>query len=51
MSDNLITWNVPNWITVILMASAGMLVLGMVGKGLSKLTKGGDDNAAANMGY
>lgn len=28
MQDNLITWNLPNWITVVLMASVGFFALG-----------------------
>jgi hypothetical protein len=27
MDENLITWNVPNWITVILMAAIGFWLL------------------------
>lgn len=28
--DNYISWNVPNWITVLLMVSIGMFFIGMV---------------------
>lgn len=27
MEQNLITWNVPNWITIILMAALGFTIL------------------------
>lgn len=30
MERTLITWTVPNWITVVLMAAAGYLVLGLL---------------------
>lgn len=30
--DNIITWNVPNWITVILMAAIGFGILALVQK-------------------
>jgi hypothetical protein len=29
MNDNIITWNVTNWITVILMAAIGFALLGL----------------------
>lgn len=32
MGENLITWNVANWITVILMAAIGFAILGLVKK-------------------
>jgi hypothetical protein len=32
MEENLITWNVSNWITVILMAALGFALLGLVKK-------------------
>ncbi len=28
--DNYISWNVPNWITILLMVSIGMAVIGVV---------------------
>lgn len=42
--ENLITWNVPNWITVILMVTIGFFVLGWAGGALRKAR--GDDGAA-----
>jgi hypothetical protein len=46
MNDNLITWNVTNWVTVILMAAIGFFVLGIAQKYLqSKVST--DKKAAA----
>lgn len=30
MNENILTWNVTNWITVVLMAAVGFFVLGFV---------------------
>lgn len=30
MADNIITWNVPNWITIVLMAMLGFFLLSTV---------------------
>lgn len=30
--DNIITWNVPNWITITLMATIGFFILGAAQK-------------------
>jgi hypothetical protein len=30
MNENIITWNVTNWITVILMAAIGFFLIGVV---------------------
>lgn len=32
MSENIITWNVTNWVTVILMAAIGFFILGATTK-------------------
>lgn len=32
MEQNLITWNVPNWITILLMAAGGFALLGLFKK-------------------
>lgn len=32
--ETLITWNVPNWITVVLMVTVGFFVLGAAGNAL-----------------
>jgi hypothetical protein len=37
MEETIITWNIPNWITIVLMAILGFAVLGMAGKALSKM--------------
>lgn len=34
MDQNYLTWNAVNWITVVLMASIGMLLIGAVASGL-----------------
>ena len=32
MDEKILTWNVPNWITVVLMAAVGFTALGLVQK-------------------
>lgn len=32
--ESLITWNVPNWVTVVLMVTVGFFVLGAAGNAL-----------------
>lgn len=32
MDDNILSWNVANWVTVILMVVLGFAILGMVAK-------------------
>jgi hypothetical protein len=32
MNENILTWNVTNWVTVILMAAIGFALLGMGAK-------------------
>lgn len=32
MSENILTWNVTNWITVLLMAAIGFFLLGTITK-------------------
>lgn len=41
MERNLISWNVPNWITVLLMAGAGYAVLGLLAQLLKRQAAGG----------
>lgn len=36
MSETVLTWTVPNWITVVLMVIVGFAVLGFAGKLLMK---------------
>lgn len=33
MNDNIITWNVTNWVTIFLMAVGGFFLLGVATKG------------------
>jgi len=40
--ETIITWNFPNWVTVVLMVSVGMIV---VGAGLKFLAKGKAGNS------
>lgn len=35
MSENIITWNVTNWITVVLMCAVGFMIVGAVGQFLA----------------
>jgi hypothetical protein len=41
MERNLISWNLPNWITVLLMAAAGYAVLGLLAQLLKQQQPGG----------
>lgn len=38
--ENIITWNVTNWITIILMASVGFFILGVIQKYVQKSKQG-----------
>ncbi len=42
MNETILTWNVPNWITVVLMAVLGFAVFGAA----AHLIAGGKQNAA-----
>lgn len=46
MEDNIISWNVENWLTVFLMAFLGFAVLGLISQTLRKATapKASTDN-------
>lgn len=33
MTENILSWNVTNWITVVLMAAVGFFVLSLIAKG------------------
>ena len=46
MERTLISWNLPNWITVMLMAAAGYAVLGLV----AQLMKQQQTQAASTVG-
>lgn len=43
MEETIITWNVPNWITVVVMVAVGFLVLGLVSQIARKSVRGGSD--------
>lgn len=36
MNETILTWNVPNWITVVLMAVLGFAAIGLVGNVIVK---------------
>jgi len=38
--ENIITWNVTNWITIILMAGIGFAILGLIQKQVQKAKSG-----------
>jgi hypothetical protein len=42
MDETVLTWTVPNWITVLLMVIIGFALLGFAGKALSKMRAGAD---------
>jgi hypothetical protein len=42
MDETIISWNVPNWITIVLMAFLGFAVVGFATKLLLKAKGGGD---------
>jgi hypothetical protein len=39
--ENILTWNVANWITVVIMAAIGFFILGTVQSYISKKKGGG----------
>lgn len=46
MDRTIISWNVPNWITVVLMAAAGYLVVGLVAQVVVAQLSNNDANQA-----
>lgn len=36
MERTLISWNLPNWITIVIMAAAGYALLGLVAQGIAR---------------
>jgi len=42
MDETVISWTVPNWITVVLMVILGFAVLGLLGKGIAKMKANSD---------
>ena len=38
MNESILTWNVTNWITVVLMAAGGFLIAGLLGQVVQRVT-------------
>lgn len=38
MNETILTWNVPNWITVVLMAALGFAAIGLVTNSVTKMS-------------
>lgn len=38
MNESILTWNITNWITVVLMALLGFFVLGLLSQAVMKVT-------------
>jgi len=49
MEENIITWNITNWITIVLMAVIGFLIVGTLAHGIRALI-GQPSSSAANNG-
>jgi hypothetical protein len=47
MEETVLSWTVPNWITVCLMALLGFAVLSLAGRALAKVKAGASSDAAA----
>jgi hypothetical protein len=45
--ENILTWNLPNWITVVLMAAIGFAALAALGSFIKSRSNSGDDGAGA----
>lgn len=41
MNENIITWNFPNWVTIVLMAAVGFLILAALGQVFHKVRGSG----------
>lgn len=49
MERTIISWNIPNWITVVLMATAGFLIIGVVSQVLmNKFGSNGPTEVGSN---
>ena len=44
-TENILTWNMTNWITVVVMVALGFMVLGALGIGVRKFRARNSDNA------
>jgi hypothetical protein len=51
MERTMISWNLPNWITVMLMAAAGYAVLGAIRQVMIKSNGGGSGAVPTLGGY
>lgn len=47
MNENIITWNIVNWITIVLMAALGFLIIAGVAQLFHHATGSGDANVAS----
>jgi predicted negative regulator of RcsB-dependent stress response len=47
MNENILTWNVENWITVILMAAIGFFLVGLAQKWWQSHHAAGNTNATS----
>jgi hypothetical protein len=45
MSESIITWNVPNWLTIVLMAFLGFAVFGFAINAAKRLKGGGNESS------
>jgi hypothetical protein len=45
MGENIITWNVTNWVTIVLMSFLGFAVLAVLGQ-LFRASRSSDDQAS-----
>lgn len=46
MSETVLTWTVPNWITVVLMVFIGFAILGLIARATAKVGKASSNEAA-----
>ena len=44
MEENILSWNLPNWITVVLMATIGFAALAALGSFIKSRKSGGDES-------
>lgn len=49
MDRTLIAWNLPNWITIVLMALAGYMLLALISQGFQKYVGGSKQSANASV--
>lgn len=50
MNENIITWNFVNWLTIVLMAAVGFLILAAAGQVFHKLRGTGDGSSSQALG-